>query len=954
MSTILEPTLCPKCGRPIPSEAPQGLCPKCLLQQASIPTEIGGGEPAKSAPPTPEELAAAFPQLEILEFIGQGGMGFVFKARQPKLDRFVALKILPASLAADPAFAERFSREGRVLAKLNHPNIVTIHDFGQAGGFFYLLMEFVDGVNLRQAMNVGRFTPAQALSVVPQICDALQFAHNEGILHRDIKPENILLDSKGRVKIADFGIAKLVGAEPVTRPSDFLSPSDRERAGAMGAPASAALTETGKVLGTPHYMAPEQLEHPQDVDQRADIYSLGVVFYEMLTGELPLGRFAPPSEKSGADPRLDQVVLNTLEKERERRTQTAEEVKTQVETIKSTGTKVLEAAPTEAPPMTTPDRPSNPGMATHIRRGMVAGLLLFFLTLAAATLVTFMMPECYVAVVRIKLEQVAPSGAAVNSVYDPYMLQTETEIIRFNGTVLSKVIEDLQLDERWGQRFGHGKLELSQVRGLLDSGMEIQPIRNTQLLEIRFFSDSPKEAAEIANAIAASYRAYNQHRLDDYLRERQTPAANPATFSPLHTLVQVEIIDQAVPPLRPIRPNKPLNIVIGGMIGLGLGLLAAVATSLVSALKSRWTLTGGEQRQSRRASNSGSTISAAPVQAKPDRFWRWCAVVGLALIAAPLAIAILGMLAAIAIPNFVKARNRAHQQHQLALLPATNSVPASAETWSPMPTPGTTPDLQKILGEAKAFMSKGAYEEALQRHIWYHNHALELEPAQSGVRLSFALGDWIELGRRYPKAKQALIEIRDNKTREIVEGRGYAEMVQEVQSINHNLQDDDATYSLFKTIRERDPQLADQCYFYLQDLLVAKGEYQWCFNHLGDPQRRFDSIRQLFDMERSRLSGVRSLPVPSMRFPTNGGSAPAPSATAPPPPTMPAIRTDLSEMMRKSAENSFIGQTCQLVEILVATGHKADAEKIRDQAIASLDDARLRSAVDDAEKKTRR
>jgi hypothetical protein len=271
-----------------------------------------------------------------------------------------------------------------------------------------------------------------------------------------------------------------------------------------------------------------------------------------------------------------------------------------------------------------------------------------------------------------------------------------------------------------------------------------------------------------------------------------------------------------------------------------------------------------------------------------------------------------------------------------------------------MPTPGTTPDLQKILGEAKAFMSKGAYEEALQRHIWYHNHALELEPAQSGVRLSFALGDWIELGRRYPKAKQALIEIRDNKTREIVEGRGYAEMVQEVQSINHNLQDDDATYSLFKTIRERDPQLADQCYFYLQDLLVAKGEYQWCFNHLGDPQRRFDSIRQLFDMERSRLSGVRSLPVPSMRFPTNGGSAPAPSATAPPPPTMPAIRTDLSEMMRKSAENSFIGQTCQLVEILVATGHKADAEKIRDQAIASLDDARLRSAVDDAEKKTRR
>jgi serine/threonine protein kinase len=305
--------------------------------QASIPTEAGRGAASKSAPPTQAELAAAFPQLEILELIGQGGMGFVFKARQPKLDRFVALKILPASLAADPAFAERFTREGRMLARLTHPNIVAIHDFGQANGFFYLLMEFVDGVNLRQAMKVGRFTPAQALAVVPKICEALQFAHNEGVLHRDIKPENILLDSKGRVKIADFGIAKLVGADRTA-----LTPSLSHPMGEGGAPAPGEetrqqvnLTEIGKALGTPNYMAPEQIEHPQDVDQRADIYSLGVVFYEMLTGELPLGRFAPPSERSTADPRLDEVVLRTLEKERERRTQTAGEVKTQVETIAS-------------------------------------------------------------------------------------------------------------------------------------------------------------------------------------------------------------------------------------------------------------------------------------------------------------------------------------------------------------------------------------------------------------------------------------------------------------------------------------------------------------------------------------------------------------------------------------------------------------------------------------------
>src|SRR5581483_8572964 len=274
--------LCSKCGRAIPSEAPQGLCPKCLLSQASIPTEIP--HPALMPPPTREQVAAAFPQLELLELIGQGGMGFVFKVRQPKLNRIVALKILPQSLAADPAFAERFAREGRMLALLNHPNIVTIHDFGQANNLFYLLMEFVDGVNLRQAMKAGRFTPEQALAVVPKICEALQFAHNEGVLHRDIKPENILLDNKGRVKIADFGIAKLVQRESTIDGSGNES-STTFKSKAPGADATQAnLTETGKVLGTPNYMAPEQLERRQKVDHRADIYSLGVVFYEMLTG----------------------------------------------------------------------------------------------------------------------------------------------------------------------------------------------------------------------------------------------------------------------------------------------------------------------------------------------------------------------------------------------------------------------------------------------------------------------------------------------------------------------------------------------------------------------------------------------------------------------------------------------------------------------------------------------
>src|SRR4029434_11213625 len=180
--------------------------------------------------------------------------------------------------------------------------------------FYYLMMEFVDGVNLRQAMQAGRFSPSEALAIVPKMCEALQYAHEQGVLHRDIKPENILLDADGRVKIADFGVAKLAGGADVP---------------------GAALTATGAQLGTAAYMAPEQIERPQDVDHRADIYSLGVVFYELLTGELPLGRFPAPSEKAGTDPRLDTIVFRTLEKERERRFQSAGEVKTEVEHVTS-------------------------------------------------------------------------------------------------------------------------------------------------------------------------------------------------------------------------------------------------------------------------------------------------------------------------------------------------------------------------------------------------------------------------------------------------------------------------------------------------------------------------------------------------------------------------------------------------------------------------------------------
>jgi predicted Ser/Thr protein kinase len=325
---------CPKCGQPVPQDAPEGLCPRCL-GALNLDSESGftGSGAATAPPPSAAELAPHFPQLEIMEVLGRGGMGVVYKVRQKELDRIAALKILPPGIGGDPAFAERFAREAKALAMLNHPGIVTIYDSGRTDGLFYFLMEFVDGVSLGRLMHGERVSPREALAIVPQICDALQYAHDHGIVHRDIKPENILLDRQGRVKVADFGLAKLVaGTQQPLTPSH--PPSDEERvAGTPGEGRKAALTDAGKVMGTPAYMAPEQAEHPAEVDHRADIYALGVVFYQMLMGELPGKRMEPPSRKVQIDVHLDEIVLRALEREPERRYQTAVELKTVIETV---------------------------------------------------------------------------------------------------------------------------------------------------------------------------------------------------------------------------------------------------------------------------------------------------------------------------------------------------------------------------------------------------------------------------------------------------------------------------------------------------------------------------------------------------------------------------------------------------------------------------------------------
>ena len=352
--------VCSICGKPPVPDAPHGLCPECLMRFGFESKAVNDPSGGKSAfvPPPADQVAKLFPQLEINELLGRGGMGAVYKTRQPRLNRFVALKILSPEKQNDPQFAERFAREARALACLNHPNIVAIYDFGETMGNYYLLMEFVDGLTLRQLLRARKLPATETLAIVPQICQALQYSHERGIIHRDIKPENILLDARGQVKIADFGIAKLLD-------SDLRNIS---------------LTGAQQVMGTPHYMAPEQIEKPQTVDHRADIYSLGVVFYEMLTGELPLGKFQLPSQKVQIDARLDEVVMRALEKEPERRYQTVSRVKTDVETIATTAEQKAFSIPTGRQPAA--------GIFSGRRKAaMIGGLglagLVFLLCLAA-------------------------------------------------------------------------------------------------------------------------------------------------------------------------------------------------------------------------------------------------------------------------------------------------------------------------------------------------------------------------------------------------------------------------------------------------------------------------------------------------------------------------------------------------------------------------------------------
>jgi serine/threonine protein kinase/tetratricopeptide (TPR) repeat protein len=1006
-----EANKCPQCGTPLPSGALAGLCPACLLKMGAAADTITDAKQPAFHPPSVAELAPLFPQLEILELIGKGGMGAVYKARQKQLDRIVALKILPPGIGDDPAFAERFAREAKALAKLNHPGIVTLYEFGNVGQasrlsqtsektlddsasqggqaekmetgatpglLFFFLMEFVDGVNLRQLLHNRRIAPREALAIVPQICDALQFAHDQGIVHRDIKPENILMDRRGRVKVADFGLAKIVAqaSSPAGSGGVPAAGLDVGNTG-LGSPANPQartpalheLTDAGKIMGTPQYMSPEQIHAPGEVDHRADIYALGVVFYQMLTGELPGKKLEAPSKKVQIDVRLDEIVLRALEKKPELRYQQVSEVKTMVETIvatpdasrrrgdesqaeserrKAEGGKFGESLVTSAATSKAP-RFSR----TAIVGACVAFLFLFLSTPLWASVLWSLNKSS---------GQTAVGGAQIIF----FLLMGVLGLAGAGGTTILGWVAVAQIRRSAGKLYG---MWLAVFDGLLFPLLMLDELIAVVTMSMAHSHSISMFVIIVTNLmiVLLVWRVANKpitppvQKPDRFWRWFSVTPGSLTTaliitgvISLLAAIAYPNIFKIRAQPQENARPATQIFALqdSGSLTNFYIGQTNfpkgdSIEITSVERNENQMTVKGHYKLVSADEASLWLNIAATNSDEVPDQ----AASPHNIHISKDIRISkdrgefelslsqLVPGLPHVSMYNnhhsfadiYFGNKDEADEESKLDL----NVPPAFTETWSPTLVPGEKPDVNKIWNDAKDLMEQGQYEEALQRHLWYFNHALEYDQGQTGVRLSFALSQWVELGRRYPKAKAALLEIRDHDAQRLASGQGYANLFSDVHSINRYLGQDDATLALFKRMRETDPKLAGECYYYAEDLLLQKGEYQLLLDCIGDPQSRFESARRGFQVQiesQQRMAEMqKQYPVPTPRF----------AGTFHPP--------DMGQL----ATNNFVGQVCKLVEILVATGHQADAEKIRDEAVAVLDDARLKSAVSDAGKKLR-
>lgn len=299
-----EVILCPGCGQQFRRTAAQGLCPRCLAS-------VAFGAKISSPPELPDPLGIVrqFGNYELLEEISRGGMGVVYRARQSNLDREVAIKVMLHGALASVDDVERFRTEAAVAARLKHPAIVAIHDIGEYEGQHYFSMDLIEGRDLSRLTHAGPLPASHAAQVLVQVADAIQHAHNQGVLHRDLKPSNIILDSDGRPHVTDFGLARRTGA-------------------------GVSLTEPGQILGTPGYMSPEQAAGKKDIGPSTDLYSLGALLYHLLTGRAPFTGDTPTAvlrqveERAPIAPRalnpatpvdLETICLKCLSKEPARR-----------------------------------------------------------------------------------------------------------------------------------------------------------------------------------------------------------------------------------------------------------------------------------------------------------------------------------------------------------------------------------------------------------------------------------------------------------------------------------------------------------------------------------------------------------------------------------------------------------------------------------------------------------
>lgn len=307
-------------------------------------------------PPTPEELNPYFPAFHVTDFIAQGGMGAVFKATQVSLDRPVAIKILPYELGLDIEFSSSFEAEAKAMAKLNHPNLVQVYDFGNIDGMLYIIMEFVPGRSLYDSAHKKSVNMSEAARLISAMCRGLDHAHKSGLIHRDIKPGNVLIDAHARPKIVDFGLAR--GLDD---------------------------THVGETIyGTRGYTAPEVLRNPSKIDQRVDIFSMGAMLYELLTGRLPPHPYIPASTISDSDGEFDTIILKALHPQRELRYPQASEMADELDYLAQRLDKVHTArVPLKRAEYT---QPNNRKTALTRRYSTVALISILILTLLTVTI----------------------------------------------------------------------------------------------------------------------------------------------------------------------------------------------------------------------------------------------------------------------------------------------------------------------------------------------------------------------------------------------------------------------------------------------------------------------------------------------------------------------------------------------------------------------------------------